>query len=138
MRRKVQEGVCEVDCVDPAAVAAAGGALPPEGTLREAAEAFQVLAHPHRLRILVALERRELCVCDVSKVLGVSMSGASQHLRELRRIGAVTFRVDGKLVYYTVADPFWLRLAESVLDRSTFVAGQVRPPRPPRRRKVPA
>jgi DNA-binding transcriptional ArsR family regulator len=47
-------------------------------------------------------------------VLGISFSGASQQLRELRRLGAVAFRAQGKLAYYRIADPFWLELAGSV------------------------
>jgi len=116
-RRRAAEGICEVDYVDPAAVRAARESLPSEAALRRAAEGFKTLGHPGRLRILKALDGRELCVCDVAEVLGVSMSGASQHLRSLRSMGAVDYRADGKLAYYTLADPFWLRLAETLLAK---------------------
>lgn len=116
-RRRASEGVCEIDCVDPTTVAAARRSLPTEAVLRSAANVFKTLGNPGRLRILKALEGRELCVCDISGVLGLSMSGTSQQLRELRNLGAIEYRVDGKLVYYTLADTFWLKLAESVLDR---------------------
>jgi ArsR family transcriptional regulator, lead/cadmium/zinc/bismuth-responsive transcriptional repressor len=116
-QRLVAEGVCEVDVVDAARVAEARGELPPEAGLRKARDAFKVLAHVSRLRILSALDGRELCVCDVSRVLGLSMSGTSQHLRELRNLGAVDYRAAGKLVYYTLAERFWLELTETVLER---------------------
>ncbi len=89
MRRKVQEGVCEVDKTDPSAVSAAKAALPKEKVLQRTAEALKTLAHPNRLRILKALDGRELCVCDLSEVSGLSMSGTSQQLRDLNRLGAV-------------------------------------------------
>ncbi len=114
MRRRVEEGICEVDCVDAAKATAARAALPPQRDSREVADALKVLAHPGRLRVLHALEGRELCVCDLAQVLGLSMSGTSQQLRELRRLGAVDFRAQGKLAYYRIADPFWLHLATSV------------------------
>lgn len=117
MRRKAEEGVCEIDLVDPSVVAAARASLPPEALLKKAAHALQALANPGRLRVLLALEGRELCVCDLSEVLGLSMSATSHQLRELRHLGAVDFRVEGKLAYYTLAEPFWLELARSVLDR---------------------
>ncbi len=115
--RTAKEGVCEVDLVDPPKVAQAKAAIPSDGALRQAADAFRVLANPNRLRVLKALEGRELCVCDLREVLGISMSGTSQVLRELRLLGAVEFRVDGKLAYYRLADASWLRMAEAVFDR---------------------
>lgn len=117
MRRRAKEGICEIDCVDGGRAAAARAALPPVEISRHAAAALKTLAHPGRLRVLKALEGRELCVCDLAHVLGVSMSGMSQQLRELRRLGAVAFRAQGKLAYYRIEDPFWLELAESVAGR---------------------
>ena len=72
---------------------------------------------PLVLRVLKALEERELCVCDLAHVLGISLSGTSQQLRELRRLGAVDFKAQGKLAYYRIADPFWLELADSVSEK---------------------
>lgn len=117
MPRRVEEGVCEVDCVNPQHVVAARAALPPMKVHQRAAEAFKVLAHPNRLRVLVALNGRELCVCDIAQVLGLSMSATSQMLRELRNLGAVEYRAEGKLAYYTLADRFWCELAEAVVER---------------------
>lgn len=125
--RSAAEGACEVDYVDPVSVRAARAALPPEDALRSAADCFKTLGHRNRLRVLKALEGRELCVCDVAEVLGASMSGASQFLRALRVLGAVNYRTEGKLAYYTLADPFWLAIAESVLEKvagSTAGRGQ--------------
>lgn len=133
-RRSVAEGVCEVDCINPSAVAGARKVLPDEAQLRRAADAFQALSHPGRLRILKALHGRELCVCDIASLLGISMSGASTQLRELRNLGAVEYRVAGKLAYYTVSDAYWLELAESVLDRVRDSVAGLRT----RRKSVPA
>jgi len=115
--RKAREGVCEVEIVNPAMVEEARDALPSERDLRRAADAFRVLANPNRLRVLRALQGRELCVCDLREVLGISMSGTSQTLRELRMLGAVEFRTEGKLAYYTLADMYWLEQAEAVFKK---------------------
>lgn len=117
IRRRVEEGICEVDCVDAAKAAAAQAALPPINQSQQVAAALKVLAHPGRLRVLHALDGRELCVCDLAQVLGLSMSGISQQLRELRRLGAVDFRAEGKLAYYRITDPFWLRVAATVSEK---------------------
>lgn len=115
------QGTCEVDQVDSCKVSEARDALPNETELRRTADAFRVLANPNRLRVLMALQGRELCVCDLREVLGISMSGTSQVLRELRNLEAVEFRAEGKLAYYRLADPFWLHMAEDVLKRFTAV-----------------
>ncbi|MCP3920118.1 MAG: winged helix-turn-helix transcriptional regulator [bacterium] len=116
-KRRVSAGICEVDCVDGPRAAAARAALPPEEESRDTADAIKVLAHAGRLRVLKALEGHELCVCDLAHVLGGSMSGTSAQLKELRRLGAVAFRTQGKLAYYRIADPFWLELADSVSEK---------------------
>jgi DNA-binding transcriptional ArsR family regulator len=118
---RAREGVCEVNLVDSVKVAEARAAQPAEQELRRAADAFRVLANPNRLRVMKALQGRELCVCDLREVLGISMSGTSQVLRELRTLGAVEFRVEGKLAYYRLADTYWLELAESVYEKLTAV-----------------
>jgi ArsR family transcriptional regulator, lead/cadmium/zinc/bismuth-responsive transcriptional repressor len=119
MRRRTENGLCEIDSVDSASVEEARIALPDPKTLQRAVEAFKVLAHPNRLRVLEALDGRELCVCDVSAALDLSMSTISQQLRDLRRLGAIEFRVSGKFAYYTLADRFWVELARSVMNHLT-------------------
>jgi DNA-binding transcriptional ArsR family regulator len=115
--RQVSKGLCEVDCIDGPRAAAARADLPPESESRSVADALKVLAHPGRLRVLRALEGRELCVCDLAHVLSISFSGTSQQLKELRRLGAVDFRAQGKLAYYRIGDPYWLELAHSVSEK---------------------
>jgi DNA-binding transcriptional ArsR family regulator len=124
MRRSVKDGVCEVDCVHPAQVRTAKAFLSPAASLRQAADKFRVLGHPTRLRILEALHGGELCVCDLSQVLDISMPATSQALRDLRELGAVDYRVAGKLAYYHLADRFWLELARTVMDRQGGMASR--------------
>lgn len=114
---KARDGECEIDVVHAAPVVAAKAALPGEHDLQRAADAFAALSHPTRLKILKALEGRELCVCDVSQVLSMSVSATSHQLRELRTLGAVEYRAEGKMAYYSIRDMFWSRLADSVLAR---------------------
>jgi ArsR family transcriptional regulator len=121
---RAREGVCEVNLVDSDKVEEARAAQPSDQELRRAADAFRVLANPNRLRVMRALQGRELCVCDLREVLDISMSGTSQVLRELRKLGAVEFRAEGKLAYYRLADAYWLELAESVFDKLAAVGAR--------------
>lgn len=114
-RPSAQQGACEVAYFDPKAVAAARKAVNAEAAVADAAVRLRTLAHPARLRLLLALDGRELCVCDCAQVLGGPLSGTSQHLKELRRIGAITYRADGKMAYYRIADEQWVELIRSAL-----------------------
>jgi DNA-binding transcriptional ArsR family regulator len=110
-----EAGMCQVASFDPKAVAQARRVLPRLDDIRQAAERLAVMGNPARFALLLALDGRELCVCDCAKVLGGSVSGASQHLKELRRLGAITFRTAGKMAYYRIADARWIGLAQGAL-----------------------
>jgi ArsR family transcriptional regulator len=90
-------------------------------------ELFKALADETRLRILNLLSRRELCVCQIVKVLGIGQSKASRHLAHLRNAGVVTDRRDGLWIHYSLAPPSgdlhrrlieWLRQAENQIPRA--------------------
>jgi ArsR family transcriptional regulator, lead/cadmium/zinc/bismuth-responsive transcriptional repressor len=99
-------GVCEVDYVDEPRVAAVRRAMPSDAVLSRAAEIFDVLSAPTRLRILLALtNQEELCVCDLSQIAERSVAATSHQLQTLRRLKLVTFRMEGKLAYYRLAEP---------------------------------
>lgn len=93
--------VCAVFCSNRSKVAAAKKRLPPAARLRAAADLCGLLSDPGRLAILLALEGGELCVCDLSQVLGAGVSAVSHQLRLLRSAGLVRFRSEGKLAFYT-------------------------------------
>ena len=67
-------------------------------------ETFRVLGDPTRLRIVYALSRQELCVCDLANVLGASQSVVSHSLRALRQMRLVRYRREGKIAYYALDD----------------------------------
>lgn len=68
------------------------------------AETFKVLGDPTRVKILHALLHGELCVCDLSAVLGMTPSAVSHQLRLLRSLRLVKTRRDGKVVFYSMDD----------------------------------
>lgn len=68
------------------------------------AETFQALSDPSRIRLLSALMNTELCVCDLSAVLGMSQSAVSHQLKGLRNLRIVKYRKDGRVVYYSLDD----------------------------------
>lgn len=64
----------------------------------------RALGNPARLRIAAMLLTGELCVCQITEVLGLAPSTVSAHLRELRQAGITTERKVGRWVYVGLAD----------------------------------
>jgi ArsR family transcriptional regulator len=64
----------------------------------------QAIVDPTRVRILAALRRGELCVCELVDALEISQSTLSGHLQVLRQTGLATTRKDGRWIYYSLAD----------------------------------
>jgi DNA-binding transcriptional ArsR family regulator len=63
---------------------------------------FDVLAEPHRRRILDLLLEDERSVGDLVAALGLSQPGVSRHLRVLRDAGLVEARVDAQRRVYAL------------------------------------
>lgn len=76
---------------------------------------FKALADDTRLKIVYALSREELCVCDVACILGSNVATASHHLRLLRNMGLARQRKEGKFVYYSLGDKNLGELIDSAL-----------------------
>jgi len=77
----------------------------------------KALADPSRVRVLLALQAGELCVCQVAEVLSVPASSVSEALRELRRAGFVTERKEGRWVFVSIpvpADPLLTSLLVAI------------------------
>ena len=91
-------------CMDECGVREALDTMPDAGTVNALAETFRVLSDPTRTRIIFALSKRELCVYDLAKILGLTGSAVSHQLRLLRGQRLVKFRKEGKVAYYTLDD----------------------------------
>jgi ArsR family transcriptional regulator len=95
---------CNVNVIHQEQVSQARQSMPEEDLVIEAAELFNMLGDNSRLRILLALNTTELCVCDLAAILEASSSAVSHQLRLLRAKGLVRFRKEGKIAYYSLAD----------------------------------
>ncbi len=78
--------------------------MPDEDNLIDLADLFKVFGDSTRVKILCALFRAEMCVCDIAVLLGMTKSAISHQLRVLKQSKLVTYRKDGKVVYYSLAD----------------------------------
>ena len=82
------------------------------------ARVAKALAHPSRLLILDALAEGEMCVCDLTDLVGADQSTVSKHLAVLKQAGIVDDRKDGSMTFYRLKicclQGFW-ECVESVL-----------------------
>ena len=72
---------------------------------RSANGLFKALSDATRLRILVLLKEREICVGDLVQILDVPQPTASRHLAYLRKQGLVSTRKEGQWIFYEVSKP---------------------------------
>lgn len=107
---KQRGDLCDVHYVDEATVNQVRRAMIPDNIARLLAETFDVLGDPTRVRIIYALLKAELCVCDLSALLGISQSAISHQLRVLRNLRLVKYRKEGKIVFYSLDDDHIQRL----------------------------
>lgn len=63
----------------------------------------KTLADRTRLRILMALNGGELCVCQIVELCSLAPSTISKHLQLLTHAGLITARKDGRWVYYRLS-----------------------------------
>ncbi|MFD0589893.1 ArsR/SmtB family transcription factor [Paenibacillus sp. GCM10027627] len=75
-----------------------------DATATELADLFKALGDGTRIRIIHALLQSELCVHDLTEVLGMGQSAISHQLRLLRNMRIVKRRKVGKTVFYSLDD----------------------------------
>lgn len=109
---------CESGCTHPDAVALARQAVPDDACVSEASALLKAVADPTRLRMLSALAATELCVHDLSLVVGISESATSHQLRLLRAHRLVAARKSGRTVYYRLADQHVTLLLGNALEHA--------------------
>ena len=111
-----QDDVCEILYVDEELVRRVEAQMPAEEVITRVADIFKVLNDPTRVRIVFALSKAELCVCDLASLAGLSVSAVSHQLRLLRALGLVKFRKAGRLVYYSLTDQHTQQMLCDVLE----------------------
>lgn len=101
---KNKNSICEVFYVNKDKVNRVRKTMNPEGVIIKLAQTFKVLGDPTRTKIIFALSKEELCVCDIATLLGISQSATSHQLRVLRNMNLVKYRKDGRIAYYSLDD----------------------------------
>ena len=96
--------LCDITFIHEDRVKSARRALRDEETTQELSNTFKVLSDPTRLKIVLALGKEELCVCDIAALLGMTDSAISHQLRVLKNLRLIKYRRNGKMAYYSLDD----------------------------------
>lgn len=67
-------------------------------------EITKALADENRLRILMLLEKQELCACQIIECFNLAGATISKHLSILKRAKLLTSRKNGRWIYYKLAE----------------------------------
>ncbi|RJE88817.1 transcriptional regulator [Paenibacillus sp. 1011MAR3C5] len=105
MENGIASAACDDTCAGTEAdIGIVKEKLVDDSTAIELADLFKALGDPTRIRIIHALLQSELCVHDLTEVLGMGQSAISHQLRLLRNMRIVKRRKVGKTVFYSLDD----------------------------------
>jgi len=96
---------------------------------KELSELLGVLSHAQRIRIVEELREGEQDVKSLQAALGISHSGVSQHLMQMRAHRLVNERREGRQVFYRLRDPglaAWLTEATRFIEEDRDEAARLR------------
>ena len=102
--RRKTAGLSGCGEVDEAIVGEARASLIKCRIAEQLAQTFKSLSDPTRVRIISVLLKREICVTDLTAALEMSQSAISHQLGDMREMGLVKFRKEGRHVFYALDD----------------------------------
>ncbi|RJX26813.1 MAG: ArsR family transcriptional regulator [Acholeplasma sp.] len=87
-------------------------ALHPDAEYQALNELFKVFSDLTRIKILEAIKDDQLCVCDLSHLVGISKSAVSHQMTYLKKYHLVKSAKVGKMVYYSLNDPHAIEIIQ--------------------------
>lgn len=116
MKQEKEIDRCDCDVIHEDVVNKVQNSMAEEDHLYDLAEVFKVFGDSTRIRILEALSKSEMCVCDIAFLLNMTQSAISHQLRVLKQARLVKNRRDGKNVYYSLDDDHIERILNMGLE----------------------
>jgi len=112
----IEEDGCQIRVVHLERVEQARENAASEREVERLSLIYKVLGDPNRLKILMALRKVEMCVCDLAAFTGLSESAVSHQLRRLKDLALVQKRRAGQMMYYSLDDDHVDRLLSLGLE----------------------
>lgn len=90
--------------------------MPDEELMYDLADFFKIFGDSTRIRILVALDKESLCVCEIANILSMTDSAVSHQLKLLRQSNLIKSERRGKNIYYSLADSHVRDIIEKAIE----------------------
>jgi DNA-binding transcriptional ArsR family regulator len=86
-----------------------------ENTVKTQSRLLKALADTTRLKIMMLLDIREMCVCEIMVALDLTQPTASHHLGILEAVDLIKDRREGKWVFYSLNDKSIMNLIKNFI-----------------------
>ena len=93
--------------------------LPKDETLFTLADLFKIFGDTTRIKILFSLFEEELCVREITELLGMTQSAVSHQLKVLKDAKLIANRREGKTIIYFLADDHVRSIIEKGFEHIT-------------------
>jgi len=120
LERLVKSGICPAEDVSKYAseLRQLVHEITDENVVKMQSQLFKALADKTRLKILLLLDIREMCVCEIMVALNLTQPTASHHLGILEDVGLVKDRREGKWVFYSLKDKRITKLMKGLMKKA--------------------
>jgi len=101
---KHSHDTCDCNAIHEDVIVRAKERMPEGDQFQTLSNLYKMFADSTRLKIMWALSKERMCVCDLAVLLGITKSAVSHQLKSLRLTNLVHYEKEGKNVYYTLTD----------------------------------
>ncbi|PKL68544.1 MAG: transcriptional regulator [Methanobacteriales archaeon HGW-Methanobacteriales-1] len=114
----MNEGSCEIQEANESVVNEVKSQMINEDMIGTITNLFKAVGDPTRLKILYALSKKPLCVCELAALLEMEHSAISHQLRVLRDKNLVKFKKEGKMARYYLKDDHIVILIKMAVEHA--------------------
>lgn len=110
--------VCDVFQSDEEKVTEVKKQMPEEERLDKLSQFFKAFSDLSRLKIITALSKSELCVCDLCEITNMTQSAVSHQMKYLIALDVVKRKRAGKYVFYSLSDSHVMSVLSQGLEHA--------------------
>ena len=95
--------------------------------MRKIIEYFKIFSDENRLRIIMMLKVKPMCVCEMYEILDIANSTLSSHLKILKNAKIIEQNKDGRWIEYSITNDKYIKnvlhvVEDLIEDRSRIIS----------------